>query len=74
MNKGIAIIQTWGTNSQTKYLNEDVGHASIELRLPVTPENDILIAQYCDQMPQIPYHIETEKIRVVQNKNICSSL
>lgn len=61
MNKGIAIIQTWGTNSQTKYLNEDVGHASIELRLPVTPENDILIAQYCDQMPQIPYHIETEK-------------
>ncbi|KTD61313.1 hypothetical protein Lsan_1875 [Legionella santicrucis] len=61
MNKGIAIIQTWGTNSQTKYLDEDVGHASIELRLPATPENDNLIAQYCDQIPYIPHHIENEK-------------
>lgn len=61
MKKGIAIIQTWGTNSQTKYLNKDTGHASIELRLPATEENYNLIMNYCAPTPHIPCDMETEK-------------
>lgn len=61
MKKGIAIIQTWGTNSQTKYLDKDTGHASIELRLPATEENCNLIMKYCAQTPHIPYSMETEE-------------
>lgn len=66
MKKGIAIVQTWGTNNQgklgetVKYSDEYFGHTAIELRLADTPENLHLINNYCDRYPSIPYHIETE--------------
>lgn len=57
MNNGSVIVQTWGTNSKshfgvkrlavTKYRAENVGHASIELRLPDNEENTQLINRYC---------------------------
>ncbi|KTD56250.1 protein SidG [Legionella sainthelensi] len=57
MGNGSVIVQTWGTNSKshfgvrrlaaTQYRAENVGHASIELRLPVNEENTQLINKYC---------------------------
>ncbi|KTD09010.1 Dot/Icm T4SS effector [Legionella gratiana] len=57
--KGTAIIQTWGTNSQSKsgevakYPEKDLGHASLELRFPATPENLDLIRNYCNSSDKI---------------------
>ncbi|VEB36782.1 protein SidG [Legionella sainthelensi] len=67
MGNGSVIVQTWGTNSKshfgarrlalTQYRGENVGHASIELRLPDNEENKQLIKRYCDAQPgmKIPY-------------------
>jgi hypothetical protein len=64
MSKGIVTVQTWGTYPdgglglvnflRSEYRGENPGHASLELRLPVTAENTELIEQYCTKSPQIP--------------------
>ena len=59
-----AKIQTWGTTAgESGILNflkksikgENVGHASIELQLPATPENKLLIEKYCHPPAKIPF-------------------
>lgn len=63
-----AIVYTWGTkvggsnyghNIKVKKSGGNVGHASIELRLPVNKESEELIKKYCDAN-KIPY----EKVQV----------
>lgn len=60
----IAKIQTWGAAvGQSRILSflgkmvngENIGHASIELQLPVTPENKLLVEKYCCSPANIPY-------------------
>ncbi|KTC81967.1 hypothetical protein [Legionella cincinnatiensis] len=69
--KGIVKVQTWGTSPDggsglmnflsTQYRGENVGHASLEIRLPDSPENSELIKKYCYQDPEIPVERKMRK-------------
>ncbi|KTD63735.1 protein SidG [Legionella santicrucis] len=64
-------VQTWGTypdaNSglmnflDARYRKENIGHASLEMRLPGSPDNVALVNEFCYKDPQIPVEIKKQK-------------
>ncbi|WP_115708381.1 hypothetical protein [Legionella sainthelensi] len=64
-------VQTWGTSPDAnsglrnfldaRYRKENIGHASLEMRLPGNPENTALVNEFCYKDPQIPVEIKKQK-------------
>ncbi|KTD56926.1 protein SidG [Legionella sainthelensi] len=64
-------VQTWGTSPDAnsglmsfldaRYRKENIGHASLEMRLPGSPENIALVNEFCYKDPQIPVEIKKQK-------------
>ena len=73
-------VSTWGThtdagNGMVHYLGTDffggnVGHASITMKVPATPEYKALLEKYCDgddiERPEIPYRLVTNEVKLAQ--------
>ena len=73
-------VSTWGTNADagngmvhylgTEFFGGNVGHASITMKVPATPEYRDLLEKYCDgddiERPEIPYRLVTKDVKQSQ--------